>query len=224
MSKTNIQIVQAYIEAMNQGKFERIFDYCSKDCIVHNTPFVGLGIAGFDTRGGKILLKKTVPNGPASECLREGDELIKVSDDQHTWTKFEDLKAIRWGYGGIGTSLTFTVRRDGKLLECHLTRKLIDGFTIKLIETVDGMKYYRETWPVLEEQINQIFGNEDWVAVYSTLHGTHRDYHCSAAWSACSLYRLEEGKIVEMMGVEDECTQIKQLGYQISEPQIEMVV
>jgi hypothetical protein len=224
MSKTNIQIVQEYIEALNKKQFERTFDYCSQDCIIHSAPFVGVGIVGFDSTDGKVKLGKMVSNAPASECLREGDELIEVSDANHTWSSIEDLKAVRWTYGAVGTPLTFTVRRDGKMLECHLTRRLIDGFTFKLADTMKSYKVYSETWPVLEEQIHQIFGSEDWVAVYSTLHGTNRDYRYSAAWSSCSVYRLKEGKIIEMMGVEDECTQIKQLGYQIHEPQREIAL
>lgn len=223
MDKTNIQIVQEYIEAMNNKQFDRIFEYCSNECIIHGTPFVGIGIMGFDYKDGKMFLGKTVPNGPASECLREGDELVKVIDAGNTWDKFEDLKAIRWSYGAVGTSLTFTVRRDGKLLKFDLTRRLIDGFTIKMAETVKNVKDYCELWPMLTERINQIFGNEDWVAVFSTIYGTHRNFQRSAAWSACSMYRLNDGKIIEVMGVEDECTQIRQLGYQIREPQREMI-
>ena len=78
-----------------------------------------------------------------------------------------------------------------------------------------------KTWPDLKEEINLIFGHDDLVAVLSTLSGTNRDYHRPAVWNGCSIYRLKDGKIIEMMGVEEEYSQMKQLGYQIREPQRE---
>jgi hypothetical protein len=222
MSKSNVQVVQDYIETMNRKQFDRIFEFCSEDCALRGAPYVGVGITGNDSSGEKILLQTILPNGPAAECLQAGDELVSVSDSENTWNTFEELKTGIWGHGVMGTPLTVTVRRDGNLLEFHITRGLIGDFTLKLSESIDMIKSYSKLWPVLEEEINLIFGNDDLVAVFSTIHGTNQDYHRSAVWSGCSIYRLKDEKIIEMMGVEDEYSRMKQLGYLIKEPQQEI--
>jgi hypothetical protein len=221
MLKTNIQIVQDYIEAMNHQQLDRIFEFCSEDCVLQGGPYIGIGVAPDYSSGEKIILEAILPNSPASECLKAGDELVRVADEANAWETFEELKSMLWGYGVPGSSVTTTVRRDGKLLEFHLKRGRIEANDIKLSERISVMRGFSKTWPDLKEEIKLIFGNEDLVAVFSTLSGTNQDYHRSAVWNGCSIYRLKDGKIVEMMGVEEEFSQMKQLGYLISEPQRE---
>src|SRR5688572_11512982 len=86
MSKTNIQIVEEYIdEVANQKHFDRIFEYCTEDCVLHVEPYVGLGL-NFDSRSGdKIILFNIMPTGPAAGALQEGDELVRVTDGAKTW-------------------------------------------------------------------------------------------------------------------------------------------
>jgi hypothetical protein len=218
MSKTNNQTVQEYIEAMNQKQFDHIFDYCSPDCVSLGGPYVGLGMVFDDSSGKNVLLQKILPKSPAAGHLRAGDELVCVADAEYRWESFQELKSGLWGFGITGTPVTVTVRRGGKLLDIPLVRGRIEGSEVKLSEMLNSIRSYSLSWPDLKEKINLIFGFDDLVAVLSTLSGTNQKFQRSAVWNSCSIYRLHEGKIIEMMGVEDSFAQFKQLGYQISEP------
>jgi SnoaL-like polyketide cyclase/PDZ domain len=224
MSESNVKIVREYIEVLNHNQFDRIFEFCSEECILHGGPYVGIGVAPDDSSGEKIILQTILPNGPAAGFLQPGDELVRAADADEVWETFKELKSGLWGHGVAGTTVTITVRRDGKLLEFHLKRGFIEDAALKLSERINAIRSWSKTWPDLKEEINLIFGAEDLVAVFSTLNGTNQDYHRSAVWSGCSIYRLEDGRIVEIMGVEDEYTQMKQLGYLIREPQPEITV
>ena len=222
MSIANIKIVQDYIEVSNNRQFDRIFEFCSKECIFRGGPYVGIGVAPDDSSGVKVILQTIVPHGPAAEFLKAGDELVRISDPENTWESFQDLKSGLWGQGVIGTPLSITVRRDGKLHEYHITRSRIQGVEIKVSERINMIRDYSKIWPDLKEEIDLIFGSDDLVAVLSTISGTNQDFHHSAIWTGCTIYRLKEGKIVEIMGVEDSYAQMMQLGYMIREPQREV--
>ena len=86
MSKANIQTVREYIEEVfNLKHFNRMFDYCSKDCVLHNAPYVGLGLTADDRSGQRVVLMEIAPNGPAHGKLFPGDELVRVQDEHKTW-------------------------------------------------------------------------------------------------------------------------------------------
>ena len=59
----------------------------------------------------------------------EGDEILRVTDDGHTWDTFETLRnGGLWGQGAIGTSLTVWVRRGNVEKEIQIVRGLVQGF------------------------------------------------------------------------------------------------
>ncbi len=80
------------------------------------------------------------------------------------------------------------------------------------------MRVWLSDWTDFKEEVNLIFGNDDWVATFSTMSGANQEFHRTAVWSGYSIYRLKDSKIIEMMGAEDELSQMKQLGYEIKEP------
>ena len=223
MSNTNVQIVQEFIEEVfNRKNYDRAFDYCIEDCVFHLAPYVGLG-ADFDDRSGdKLVLVDVAPNGPAAGNLQIGDELVRVTDGAKTWQTFKELKGVSWGQGALGTSITVTVNRGGTLMDIPITRGRVEGFDIILSKSIDRWRDYTlKYWPDSRAEIQLIFGDADHVACYSINSGTQQEYQRSAVWADCSIYRLENGKIVESWGVEDSFAQLKQLGYQINEPVIE---
>lgn len=224
MSKTNIQTVREYIEEVaNQKHFDRIFDYCSNDCVLHIAPYVGLGLNADERSGERIVLLDIAPNGPAHGKLLQGDELVRVQDEHKTWQTFDELKSSLWGQGVLGTPLTVTVRRDGKLLDVPLTRGRVDGWDMKLAKIVDVWQdEIQKHWPDLKSEIKLIFGQDDLVTCYLINNGTNLEYHRSAVWSECGIYRIRDGKIVESWGVEDNFSEMKQLGFNVSEPLKEM--
>jgi hypothetical protein len=223
MSKTNVQIVQEYVEqVLNHKHFDRIFDYFAEDCVFHQPPYVGLGLNFDDRSGDKVVLIETAPSGPAAGNLQAGDELVRVTDGANTWETFKDLKSGLWGQGVMGTPLTFTVNRAGKLMDIPLKRGRVDGFDLVLSTYIDmwrdgTLKY----WPDLNVEIKLIFGEGDQVVYYAIDSGTNQEYHRSAVWSEVGICRLKDGKIIEMWGLEDYSSQMRQLGYQIHEPVME---
>jgi predicted SnoaL-like aldol condensation-catalyzing enzyme len=220
MNKTNTQIVREYIEEVYNNKhFDRVFDYCSQDCIIHNPPYVGLGI-NFDDRSGKhIILTEIAPNSPAAGILKPKDELIRVKDTEKTWETFKDLKSGMWGQGVLDTSTTVTVKRAGKLLEIPLKRGRVEGFNLKLSTNTEIWRdYILKFMPDGKTEIKLTCAEGDLVAFYAIDSGTNLEYHHSAVWDECGVFRLKDGKIIEMWGVENGFVQMKQMGYQIIPP------
>jgi hypothetical protein len=224
MSKSNVKLVREYIEEVyNRKHFERIFDYCSKDCVIHIAPYVGLGLNSDERSGERVILLEVSPYGPAHGKLMPGDELARVQDDTRTWETFEELKSGLWGQGVLGTRLTLTVRRDGKLVEVPLVRSRVEGWDLKLGNIVDVWQDdVRKHWPDLKSEIKLIFGEDDLITCYTINTGTNVEYHRAAVWSECNIYRVQKERIIEMWGVEDSYSEMKQLGFRITEPQKEM--
>jgi predicted ester cyclase len=225
MTKTNIEIVRGFIEAINQNQFDRFFDFCSKDCVLHAAPYVGLGILTDDSTGDHVMIVGTAPGGPAQGILQPDDELLRISDEEHTWDTFQDLKSGLWGQGIPGTHLIVTVKRNGREMKLDLVRGRVNAFDQKLSEVVDLWHHNKLTyWPQLKIDIQLIFEGDGLVAVYAINTGTHREYKRAAMWGECDIYRLLDGKIIETWGLEDNFAWMKQLGYEIREPHLEPAV
>ena len=225
MSKSNVKIVREYIEEVNNRKnFDVVFDYCDKNCMIHVSPYVGFGINTDDTSGNRVVILKVALRSPAHGHLHAGDELVRVHDDENHWETFEQLKSGLWGQGVVGTSVTFTVRRGGNILTIPLTRARIEGFDQKLADMIDIWRTNTlKDWPDLKTNIDMIFGDGDLVMCYGVNQGTNTEYHRSAVWAEMDLFRLKDGKITEIWGVQDDIAVMKQLGYQIHEPVKELV-
>ena len=203
MSKTNIQLVREFIEEVqNRKHFDRIFDYCSKDCTMHIAPYVGLGLTTDEHTGNTITLLEVAPHGPAHGKLLPGDVLVRVQDDARNYETFDELKTGFWGQGIPGTHLTVTVRRNGELLTVPLTRGRVEGWEMKLEKVANLWRDdVLKNWPDLHAAIEVIFGSDEMVTCYSIVTGTNNEYHRTATWSDCSIYRVNNGKIVETWGV-----------------------
>ena len=224
MTKTNIEIVQGYVDAINHNQFERIFEFCSQDCFYHAPPWVGVGLRP-DVSSGHFIVHSLIPGGRAAEVLKVGDEIIRISDAHRTWETLHEIKNGIWGQGIPGTPLTFFVKRDGRTLELHLERGFIPGFDNKLSDYLDIWRQDKlQNWPDLKADIKLIFEKDDLVAFFAIDSGTNQEFHRAAIWSECNIFRLKDGKITEMWGMEDSYMQLTQLGYQLTEPQAEPAV
>jgi predicted ester cyclase len=160
-----------------------------------------------------------VPNSPAAGILQVKDEIVRAVDAEKTWETFQDLKSGLWGNGVMGTSVTVTVKRDGKLLEIPLKRGRIEGYDMKLSTSIEMSRdYILKYWPDIHAEIKMIIGEGDLVAIYMINSGTNLEYHHSAVWDETDIFRLKDEKIIEMWGVENSYASMKQLGYQILPP------
>ena len=225
MLQSNTEIVRGFIEAINQNEFDRVYDFCQEDTIFHASPYVGFGIMADDTDGKHFIITGTAPAAPADGVLLPGDELIKVTDGEHVWETFDAVKSSMWGQGIPGVQLTFTVIRGGRTLDLQMVRSRIPGWDQKLSEFLDFWHHNKlKVWPDLKTEIQFIFEKDDLVAFYAIDSGTNLEYHRAAIWGECSIFRVRDGKIVETWGQEDSFAELKQLGYEIREPQREPAV
>jgi hypothetical protein len=220
MPNTNIEVVEGYIEVIfNQKHLERLFEFCSEDCMVHSPPYVGLGVNFDDTSGDKFILTEIASNGPAYGHLQLGDELIRVRTGDRIWETAEEFRNGHWVRGWVGPEIILTVRRHGNPVTIPLRLGYIDQFDGRLSEFQKiVIPYLQKYWPDLKMEIKQIFGTEDWVAVYLVNHGTNLEYRRSAIWGEMDMFKLKDGKITDVWYVESALDELKQLGYQILEP------
>jgi predicted ester cyclase len=220
MSETNIKIVEEYVEQIiNKRQFERLSEFCSDDCVLHNSPYVGLGINFDDSSGEHIILTHMAPDGPAAQHLQIGDELVRAKEGDHIWETFDDLRRGLWAHGIVDTELCLTVRRHGNLLSIPLTRARIEDFDIKVSDVFNSANpYWEKYWPDLRMTIKQILGSGDTITCLAVNSGTNLEYGRSAIWGEIDIFKLHNGKITEIWGIEDTYSEFKQLGYQITEP------
>lgn len=220
MTKANTTIVREYVEEiLNRKHFDSIFEFCDKNCLVHVAPYVGTGIFTDDSSGEKVTVVNVASHGPAFGRLNAGDALVSARDDENTWETFDQLKSGLWGAGIPGTTVTFTINRDGKVLTVPVTRSRIDGLELKLADFVEMWSAdMLKNWPDLHTNIEMLFGDHDLVTCYALNSGTNKEYHRAAIWSEIDIFRLKKGKITDIWGISDELAQMKQLGYQIRQP------
>ena len=220
MSQTNIQVVEGYIEQIiNQRRLERLPDFCSEDCVSHAPPYVGLGGNFDDTSGEKLILTQIAPNSPMDGHLQIGDELIRVKHGDRTWETFDELRKGFWARGLVGTEICVTVKRHGNTLSIPLTLGQVEQFDINMLDVFrTAIPYMQKYWPDLKMDIKEIFGSGDMVACYAVNHGTNTEYNRSAVWDEMDIFKLKDGKITEIWGIENSLEEIHQLGYQVNEP------
>lgn len=221
MDKTNKEIMLDCIEQVhNQKRVERVDDYYSPDCMFHGTPFVGSGIRTDQLKmPGKHLVADILPGGPAAGKLQAGDELLNVSDGRTTWSTFEELKTGDWAYGPVGSPLVYHVRRGDQELDVTVTRGLVEGFDLPFSDLKpQWVSFLVEECPDFHFEAQMAFEDGDMVVLYGLNSGTSKEYQKFAIWPSCDIYRLREGKVVDMWNVEDSRSMLAQLGYHLEAP------
>lgn len=87
----------------------------------------------------------------------------------------------------------------------------------------DGLKEFfrsfRKSFPDLETEVNEMFANDDHVALRYTIRGTHRGEFMGIAptgrrieAAAMQIARFENGKVKERWGITDQLGILNQLG------------
>ncbi len=222
---TNTEIVRGFIEAINENQFDRVWEFCSKDCISHVPPWVGVGLRYDPGIDQHVIIYNLMPEGNAAKVLQVGDEIIRISDEHRTWGTYEEIKNGIWGQGIPGTPVTVTVKRGGQTLEFSLVRGFLPASNDRLVDFLDVWQADQlKNWLGLKAEIKLIFEKDDLVAFYAVDTGTHKEFRRTAMWGECNIFRLKDGKITEMWGVADGYMQLAQLGYQLTEPHLEPAV
>jgi predicted ester cyclase len=154
-----------------------------------------------------------------------GDEAVRIQGEHGTAETFEQLKNGFHALGRIGNPVSTTVRRSDKLLDFTAIRSRIEGFDKIMNDDLLGgiRKFFAEIIPDYKAEIKVILEDGDKVAAYLISSGTSQEFHASAVWPECTIWRLENGKIVETWGVEDNLSWNLQMGYQVKEPVKEKV-
>lgn len=222
MTQTNSAILQGYIdEVINQKRLDLIPKYFSEKFISHGMPYVGLGVMPDISSGSKVIVQKINPNSPAADKLMEGDEILRVTDDGHTWATFEELRnGSLWGQGVIGTSLIVRVRRGNVEKDISIVRGLVKGFEFPYEFQESGMREYFKDWPDLKTRLVNMIEAGDMVAFHAESQGHNARYGRSAVWSEFGFVRFKDGKITDWWNSEEEVSVLRQLGYAIRAPEL----
>lgn len=167
------------------------------------------------------MITSVAANGPAFGRLQVGDEIVRVQTPQWTREAAEySSQNLYFSAGPVGEPVKMTVRRDGELLEFDLARSRIEGFEMVIDEDMaqNFQRYVQEEMPDFKVEVNLIIEEGDKVAIIATQSGTSQKFHASAVWRWSGIWRLENGKIVETWGVEDELNCNLQLGFRLEQP------
>ncbi len=218
MTKSNVEIAKDFIEAYNGNRFDEAIGYCAEGCVVLGTPYVGLGIGPRQVKDGKIVVSMVNPKGPSAGIMEPGDEILRVSEGTKVWEGQELLRNGQLASGVLGSAVKLRTRRRGETKDITVTRGLIEGYSLPIKDVKHNWEEYAREWPDHNERVELAIGDGDLVALLSVASGTNKTYGKTAIWGSTTFMRFKDGKITELQGVDDELTQIKQLGYQIREP------
>lgn len=222
MTNTNSGILKSYFdEVINQKHLDLIPKYFSEKFIFHGTPYVGMGVMPDISSGNKVIVQKILPGGPAAGKLMEGDEILSVVDDGHTWNTFDELRnGSLWGQGVIGTPLTVRVRRGNAEKEIPIVRGLVQGFEFPYELQEPGMREFFKDWPDVKSRLLHVIEADDLVAFHGEYQGHNVRYDRSAVWSEFGFVRFKDGKITDWWNSDEEVSTLRQLGYSIREPEL----
>jgi hypothetical protein len=163
MENKNIQIVRECIEQITNAKnFDKIYNYYSEECVFYSPPYVGLGFFPDDSSGERLEVKRVVPNSPATEVLKQGDVILRASDENGSWEGYDQLRTGLWGQGKLGIEVTLTLLRSGETIEATIKRGRIDGFNLPIETILDVWRHFLlEEMPDLKTDIIQIMASGD---------------------------------------------------------------
>ena len=219
MSPTNSEILHGYYdEVINQKRLDLIPKYLSKNLIIHNVTYVGVGIMTDDLNGVQVIVLNVIPGSPADGKLMVGDELLRVDDGARTWETYEELRLFLWGPGPVGSSLTLWVLRGGIEYKITLFRDLIPGPEIPFHFIESSFPEFFKEWPDIKNQVVQVLESGDMVAYRLENQGYNTRYGRRAVWTEFGFMRIQDGMITELWALEDLLFQFKQLGYIVHEP------
>lgn len=111
------------------------------------------------------------------------------------------------------------MHRGEQMVEVPITRGRVEGRQVPLSVFLDGWRHYLlNEMPDMHTEIDLLIEEGDLVAYYATTTGTSVEYGQAAVWAESVFARFRDGKIVEMWGVEDGLSQMRQLGFRLVEP------
>jgi hypothetical protein len=180
-----------------------------------------MGIMPDASSGSSVIFRKVNPNSPSANKLMEGDEILRVRDDGHTWNTFDELRnGGLWGQGVTGSILTVWVRRGNEEKEIPIVRGLVKGFEFPYELQEPGMKEFFKDWPEVKARLMHVIESGDLVAFHAQFEGYNIRYGRSAVWSEFGFVRFEDGKITDWWNSDEEVSTLKQLGYNILVPEM----
>jgi predicted ester cyclase len=222
MSQSNISILQAYFdEVNNQKRLDLIPKYLSEKFKGHGSPYVGMGLMNDDSSGDKIIIREVYPGSPSEGKLMVGDEIVRARDNGRTWNTYNELRQGGfWGQGALGTPVTVWVRRGGSEIEVTLMRGMVKGFEYPYSMVEMGTREFLAEFPDLQTRLVKAIESGDMVAYHVENQGRNVRYGRSAVWSEFGFVRIQDGKITEWWSSEETIPQFRQLGFTILQPEV----
>jgi len=118
--KTFCSTLDNYTEYMGPKEYKSFMES------IRQGNFSGIGIVMFREKaeGGEVLIVEVIEDSPAEkEGLKAGDKIIKVDDKDITGLSLDTIQSmIR---GPENTTVKLTIKRDNKIMEFNIVRKLI---------------------------------------------------------------------------------------------------
>ena len=176
--------------------------------------YVGFGF-GFDPNQetGRMLVTSIVPNSPASEVLKVGDEFLTVNGMRVNKANLDRLPFR----GKPGENVRALIKRDGKNIKINVSRGVISGSYSKEQILNNIQLQEAEDWSPIESNIIETLSKENIVYV---LHWAKRiDDTSKLPYEAYGITRFtfnEEGKIQAYGSLGEDRFILEQQGYKIS--------
>ena len=176
--------------------------------------YVGFGF-GFDPNqeSGRMLVTSIVPNSPASEVLKVGDEFLTVNGMRVNKANLDRLPFR----GKPGENVRALIKRDGKNIKINVSRGVISGSYSKEQILNNIQLQEAEDWSPIESNIIETLSKENIVYV---LHWAKRiDDTSKLPYEAYGVTRFtfnEKSKIQAYGSLGEDRFILEQQGYKIS--------
>lgn len=215
MNTTNREIIEKYYEYSNAQQLDKAAELVSESAIIHGSDYVGMGVTLDTSSGDKVIITKVYEGGPSIGILEPGDVITRVKIHDRILEGFEELSEQAWGLGKLGEEVNLSILRFDAQLEVSIRRGRVPAQVFSYQEAIKNLgKYYDD----LHFNVNITVAEGDKVAVFVTGSEHNKNFDVSTLYTACGVFRFENGKIAELWAVEDGVSQLRQLGFQIIPP------
>jgi hypothetical protein len=211
----NETVAVNWLKAQATGKEETIAYVASNladDGQIFGDRYVGFGFTFNPNDEGKMIVDRIIPNSPAAEILKSGDEFTVVNGVSVRKATMDKL-SFR---GKPGEAVKATIKRGGKRQNIEVSRGIISNNSNKSELIADLETGNADDWP-FELKINEVLSKDNIVYVWST--GKDVDTVVDLPFEQHIVTRFvfnEEGKVQAVGRLSEDRFVLEQTGYNIS--------
>lgn len=220
----NKALVERWVdEIANAQNIDALDEFYSEACVFHVNPYSGIGFVPDFTERDHIVVYYVSPKGPADGLLEPGDELVRARIGDKTLESGDLRSSQIWGHGPPGDTVHFSVKRNNDRFDVAVTRDLITDAEFRGFLEAAYAEFYRR-YPDIHAIIEFMIAEDDLVASRIRWSGYNAEYDGDVTWTETLVFRIADGKIVEVWSNEDSLSAMHQLGYAITAPEKAKIV